>query len=142
MSPDVATLREQMKVSTMIRPNKVSEIRSIGSNMRSKEGSETSDIESNAYLAQSRESDLPAIVSAEHAFLHGVGSERSLKCRSTKDAVQDAPLLTLHSTSSFSSYRTRFHQRASGTILRELRSGLLRATLRFGNLTSPRGTFL
>jgi hypothetical protein len=38
--------------------------------------------------------------------------------------------------------RDAFYQPASGTILREARSGLLRATLRFGNLTFPRGTFL
>ena len=37
-----------MKVRAMIRPNKVSDIRSIGSSMR-KEVSETSDIESNAH---------------------------------------------------------------------------------------------
>jgi hypothetical protein len=33
-------------------------------------------------------------------------------------------------------------QSAAGTILREGRSGLPEVTLRFGNLTSPRGTFL
>ena len=37
-----------MKVRAMIRPNKVSEIRSIGSSTRPKGISETSDIESNA----------------------------------------------------------------------------------------------
>src|SRR4249919_661748 len=47
MLPDVATPRLQMKVSAMIRPNKVSEIRSIGSS-NPKGVSETSDIESSA----------------------------------------------------------------------------------------------
>ena len=37
-----------MKVRAMIRPNKVSEIRSIGSSTRPEGLSETSDIESNA----------------------------------------------------------------------------------------------
>src|SRR6476620_10953739 len=48
MLPDVATPRLQMKVRAMIRPNKVSEIRSIGSSTRPDGLSETSDIESNA----------------------------------------------------------------------------------------------
>src|SRR5215468_7382075 len=48
MLPVVATPRLQMKVRAMIRPNKVSEIRSIGSSTRPKRVSETSDIESNA----------------------------------------------------------------------------------------------
>src|SRR6185369_1179471 len=48
MLPDVATPRLQMKVRAMIRPNKVSEIRSIGSSTRPEGLSETSDIESNA----------------------------------------------------------------------------------------------
>src|SRR6185436_21056693 len=48
MLPDVATPRLQMKVRAMIRPNKVSEIRSIGSSTRPMGISETADIESSA----------------------------------------------------------------------------------------------
>jgi hypothetical protein len=48
-----------MKVRTMIRPNKVSEIRSIGSSTRSKGASETADIKSNARWFDLQENRVP-----------------------------------------------------------------------------------
>src|ERR1700751_822325 len=59
MLPAVATPRLQMKVRTMIRPNKVSEIRSIGSSTRAKGISETADIKSKRPLAQSQRPIFP-----------------------------------------------------------------------------------
>src|SRR6516164_7965827 len=59
MLPVVATPRLQMKVRTMIRPNKASEIRSIGSSTRSKGASETADIKSNARWFDLQENRVP-----------------------------------------------------------------------------------
>src|SRR5215475_12689643 len=60
MLPAVAMPRLQMKVRAMIRPNNVSEIRSIGSSTRQERISETADIK--AALAQSWGSVLVAIL--------------------------------------------------------------------------------
>ena len=72
-----------MKVRAMIRPNKVSEIRSIGSSTRPKGLSETSDIESNARWLNLQGKFADYFQPAEPTYLHRVGAEHGIECRST-----------------------------------------------------------
>jgi hypothetical protein len=77
----------------MIRPNKVSEIRSIGSSTRLKGISETADIKSNARWFDLQESILRIIFATDQSFLHNVGVEYSIACRSaiaSSDFMLDA----------------------------------------------------
>jgi hypothetical protein len=67
----------------MIRPNKVSEIRSIGSSTRQNGISETADIKSNARWLNLQGSILLTIWPTEQTFLHSVGAQYSIECRST-----------------------------------------------------------
>ena len=83
MLPDVATPRLQIKVRAMIRPNKVSEIRSIGSSTRLKGISETADIKSNARWFDLQKSILRSIFATDQSFLHNVGVEYNIACRGT-----------------------------------------------------------
>src|SRR3974390_3459 len=73
MLPVVATPRLQMKVRTMIRPNKASEIRSIGSSTRSKGASETVNIKSNARWFDLQEN---RAIAPSDFMLGAVGSHR------------------------------------------------------------------
>ena len=71
-----------MKVRAMIRPNKVSEIRSIGSSTCTKGISEAADIKSNVHWLDLQEPILPAML-ADGANLHNIGAEHNIEGRST-----------------------------------------------------------
>src|SRR6516225_3576528 len=82
MLPAVATPRLQMKVRAMMRPNKVSEIRSIGSSTCTKGISEAADIKSNIHWLDLQEPILPAML-ADGANLHNTDAEHSIEGRNT-----------------------------------------------------------
>src|ERR1700745_2574104 len=74
MLPAVATPRLQVKVRTMTRPNKVSEIRSIGSSTRTKGIPETADIKSKRALAQTQRPIFPTTLFNGVTALCAVGA--------------------------------------------------------------------
>src|SRR6478672_6459829 len=92
----VATPRLLMKVRTMIRPNRVSEIRSIGSSTGPKGTSVTSDIESNAHRIKRPLNQTPVAQSSEASLLTISAGGADLSTQRRREVSQDDRTLRLH----------------------------------------------